>query len=87
MDFIRNIDNCCFWVVAELSNVVFIVECLSEDDYDKATEIADREIGYWCLPEESPDEERYANAGYIEVVEDALNDERIPVNIYTKYER
>lgn len=84
--YISNIDNCCFWVVAELANVEFIVECLSEIDYEKATEIANREIGYWCSPEESPDEEKYRNAGYVEVVKDALDDERIATKIYTLYE-
>lgn len=82
MEFVRPIDNCCFWCVGELSNFAFIVELLGESDFDKATEIAERELGYWCDPDTSNDESYYEGIGYVEAVENALEGARIPARYY-----
>lgn len=92
--FVRRIDNCCFWCVGELSDFAFIIECESEDDYEKATEIAERELSYWADPEsvysnfskEEADEkyDYYTNIGYVEVVENAINDAKIPALFYVQ---
>ena len=84
--FIHRIDNCCFWCVGELSDFSFIVECKSEDDYDRATEIAERELRYWCDPETSPEPDLYRSMGYVEPVRDALEDARIQADYYVRME-
>lgn len=84
--YINRIDNCCFWCVGDLANFAFIVELKSESDYDKATEIAERELGYWCNPESSSEPDVYRSMGYVEPVRDALEDARIDATYYVKME-
>ena len=92
--FTNRIDNCCFWCSSILADYSYIVECLGEDDYDKAIQIAERELGYWSAPEsvysnfskEEADEKYnyYMNAGYVEVVKNAIDDAKIPVHFYVR---
>lgn len=91
--YTSRIDNCCFWCSSDNADFAYIIECDSESDFDKAMEIAERELGYWCCPEDALEDygqdlyNYYYNAGYVEVVEDALDGAGIRANYYVnKYE-
>lgn len=93
MNHVSRIDNYCFWCSSDNANFAYIIECDSESDLDKAMEIAERELGYWCYPEDALEDcgqeqyDYYFHAGYVEVVEDALDEAGIRANYYVnKYE-
>ena len=80
MIYVSPIDNCCFWCNSDAADFAYVVECLSESDFEKATEIAERELTNWC---QAPNEDSsYWYKGFVEVVQDALNEEGIQANYY-----
>ena len=81
MDYVYTKFDNCFWVYSDMGDVCFLVEVAVESMVEEAKEIADREIGYWLNPEESPNPDYYENAGYVAVVRDAL----MKKNIYADY--
>lgn len=84
--YTSNIDNCTFWCSSDSADYSYIVECERDDDYEKAVEIAERELTYYGDPENSPDYDYYYNVGYVEVVREAFNKEGIEATFYTKEE-
>lgn len=78
-----------FFCYADLSDFDFVVLLTDSKNYDKAIEIAERELTRWCNPteqEELTEDEKsyYENAGYIEVVEDAFIKENINADFYDR---
>jgi len=71
----------CFAELADFNYILFIKD---PSQIDKAYKIAERELHLWCCPEEAPPEDYdyYYNAGYAEVVEEALENQGIEVLCY-----
>lgn len=72
----------CFWCYSDMADYEYLVELVDSNDYEKATEIAERELTYYGCPEESPDEDYYNNVGYGQVVKEALEAEGIEAKYY-----
>ena len=81
--FTSQIDNCCFWCISDMASFAYIVELVSDDRFEEAIQIAERELGYWCDPESSTNASYYEGIGYVEVVENALEGAGISANYYT----
>lgn len=87
------IDKELFWVYSNEADYRYIVQLENPDQMDKAMEIAEREASRWGggfseeFEEDSDEYSYYHNAGYLEVVEDALNKAGIEADFYTLYER
>jgi hypothetical protein len=73
-----------------MADYTFIVECINERDYDKATKIAQKELEYYGCPEDALEDfgqekyDYYYNVGYVEVVKNALEKAGIEANYYAK---
>lgn len=85
------IDEELFWVYSNEADYRYIVQLENPDQMEKAMEIAEREATMWGggfdeYEEDSEEYGYYYNAGYMEVVEDALNKAGIEADYYTLYE-
>ena len=89
MCHVSQINEDLVWVYSHDADYEYIVCVANKENMDKAMEIAEREATRWGGPdpEELGDEyDYYHNAGYVEVVENALKAEGIDVYFYTKME-
>lgn len=66
----------------------YIVRIEFPDDMERALEIANRELDLWGNPDDAPEEEYdyYYNAGYVEVVQIALEREGVEATFFVKEE-
>ena len=76
----------CFWCYSNMADYEFMVEVERSADLPRAIDVAEQALEYYGDPDESPAPDYYYNAGYCEVVRDALNKAGINHTIYAKLE-
>lgn len=82
-EFVTRINNILFWVESDLSEVHFIVEC-NEQNIERAMKIAEREFDKWVSANDKKDP--YWGLGYIEIIDNALDDNDIWHQFYSRFD-
>lgn len=84
---VSQINTDLFWVYSHEADYEYIVCVADKENIEKAMEIAEREATRWGGPDKEElgdDYDYYYNAGYVEVVKKALENEGIDAYFYTK---
>ena len=84
------INETMFWVCSEAADYEYIVKLEKAEQLETAMEIAEREATLWGggyeeeFAEDSDKYNYYHNAGYVEVVENALRETGIDMDYFSK---